>query len=246
VRDTAVFHREAEKIYRNLELPPIGDIRGPARRRLRIALVTQSVSGRVTDPECIAVVEDAAKLLEAEGHMIEPAVAPVPESFVADFSLYWAMLAGYMNGTGRLTIDRAYDTTKTDNLTRGLAREFRRNAHRLPRAISRLRASQRTSRRFFEQYDAVLSPTLGHPAPLLGHLNPGQPFENHFERLLEWVTFTPLQNATGDPAISLPTGMSAAGTPIGVQVAAPLGREATLIELAYEVEAAQPFARIED
>jgi amidase len=246
VRDTAVLHREAEKIYRNLELPPIGDIRGPARRRLRIALVTQSVSGRVTDPECIDVVEDAAKLLEAEGHMIEPAVAPVPDSFVADFSLYWAMLAGYMNGTGRLTIDRAYDTTKTDNLTRGLAREFRRNAHRLPRAISRLRASQRTSRRFFEQYDAVLSPTLGHPAPLLGHLNPRQPFENHFERLLEWVTFTPLQNATGDPAISLPTGMSAAGTPIGVQVAAPLGREATLIELAYEVEAAQPFARIED
>jgi amidase len=39
--------------------------------------------------------------------------------------------------------------------------------------------------------------------------------------------------------------MSAAGTPIGVQVAAPLGREATLIELAYEVEAARPFARIE-
>ena len=113
-------------------------------------------------------------------------------------------------------------------------------------AISRLRASQRTSRRFFEQYDVVLSPTLGHPTPLLGHLSPGQPFEDHFERLLEWVTFTPLQNATGDPAISLPTGMSAARTPIGVQVAAPLGREATLIELAYEVEAARPFARIED
>ncbi len=45
VRDTAVFYREAEKIYRNLELPPIGDIRGPARRRLRIALVTQSRRG---------------------------------------------------------------------------------------------------------------------------------------------------------------------------------------------------------
>ena len=246
VRDTAVFYREVEKIYRNLELPPIGDIRGPARRRLRIALVTQSVAGRETDPECVDAAEDVAKLLEGEGHHVEPAAAPVPDSFVADFSLYWAMLAGYMNGTGRFTLDRAYDTSKTDNLTRGLAREFRRKAYRLPMAISRLRASQRTSRRFFEQYDVVLSPTLGHPTPLLGHLSPGQPFEDHFERLLEWVTFTPLQNATGDPAISLPTGMSAAHTPIGVQVAAPLGREATLIELAYEVEAARPFARIED
>jgi len=246
VRDAAVFHREAEKIYRNLELPPIGDIRGPARRRLRVALVTQSVASRATDPECIDAVENVAKLLERDGHHVELAQAPIPDSFVADFSLYWAMLAGYMNGTGRFTVDRAYDMSKTDNLTRGLAREFRRKAYRLPGAISRLRASQRTSRSFFEQYDVVLSPTLGHPTPLLGHLSPGQPFEDHFERLLEWVTFTPLQNATGDPAISLPTGMSVAGTPIGVQVAAPLGREATLIELAYEVEAARPFARIED
>ncbi len=246
VRDTAVFYREAEKIYRNLELPPIGDIRGPARRRLRIALVAQSLAGRETDPECVDAVEDAAKLLEGEGHHVETAEAPVPDSFVADFTLYWAMMAGFMNGAGRFTIDRAYDASKTDNLTRGLARDFRRRAHRLPFAIARLRASQRTSRRFFEQYDVVLSPTLGHPTPRLGHLSPDQPFEDHFERLQEWVTFTPLQNATGDPAISLPTGMSAAGTPIGVHLAALQGREATLIELAYEVEAARPFARIQD
>ena len=246
VRDTAVFYREAEKIYRNLELPPIGDIRGPARRRLRIALVSQSVAGRETDPECVDAVEDVARLLEGEGHHVEKAEAPVPDSFVADFTLYWAMIAGFMNGAGRFTIDRSYDAAKTDNLTRGLARDFRRQAHRLPMAIRRLRASQRTSRRFFEQYDVVLSPTLGHPTPLLGHLNPSQPFDDHFERLQEWVTFTPLQNATGDPAISLPTGISAAGTPIGVHLAALQGREATLIELAYEVEAARPFARIQD
>src|SRR6188472_3614018 len=151
VRDAAVFHREAEKIYRNLELPPIGDIRGPAQRRLRVALVTQSVASRATDPECIDAVENVANLLEREGHHVELAQAPIPDSFVADFRLYWAMLAGYMNGTGRFTVDRAYDMSRTDNLTRGLAREFRRKAYRLPMAISRLRASQRTSRRFFEQ-----------------------------------------------------------------------------------------------
>ena len=39
VRDTAAFYREAEKVYRNLRLPPIGDITRPGRARLRIAVV---------------------------------------------------------------------------------------------------------------------------------------------------------------------------------------------------------------
>jgi amidase len=246
VRDTAAFYREAEKIYRNLELPPIGDIRGPVPRRLRVGVVTESIGGRTTDPECVAAVLDVAGLLEGTGHRIEAIDPPVPDSFVADFSLYWSMLAAYMNGTGRFTVDRHFDKSRTDNLTRGLAAAFRRDSFRLPLAVSRLWASQFASRRLYKKYDVVLSPTLGHPTPPLGHLKPDQSFDEHFERLLEWVAFTPLQNATGAPAISLPTAMSAAGTPIGVQVAAGHGGEATLIELAYEIEAARPFARIQD
>ena len=38
------------------------------------------------------------------------------------------------------------------------------------------------------------------------------------DRLLEWVAFTPLQNATGDPAISLPLATTAAGLPHGDDV----------------------------
>ena len=66
------------------------------------------------------------------------------------------------------------------------------------------------------------------------------------ERLLEWVAFTPLQNATGDPAISLPMGTSSKGLPVGVQLAAAQGHDRRLLELAYELEEAQPFARIQD
>ena len=47
-------------------------------------------------------------------------------------------------------------------------------------------------------------------------------------RILEWVSFTPLQNATGDPAISLPMGMSSKGLPIGVQLAAAQGYDRRL------------------
>ena len=47
------------------------------------------------------------------------------------------------------------------------------------------------------------------------------------DRLLDWVAFTPLQNATGDPAISLPLATTAAGLPQGMMFAAGAGREAT-------------------
>ena len=38
VRDTAAFYREAERIWRHRKLPPIGDVTGPGRQRLRIAV----------------------------------------------------------------------------------------------------------------------------------------------------------------------------------------------------------------
>jgi amidase len=53
-------------------------------------------------------------------------------------------------------------------------------------------------------------------------------------------------NATGEPAISLPLGRSATGLPIGMMLAAGMGQEARLLQLAYELEAAHPWGRIQD
>ena len=65
-------------------------------------------------------------------------------------------------------------------------------------------------------------------------------------RILEWIAFTPIQNATGDPAISLPMGSTSTGLPVGVQLAAARGYDRRLVEVAYELEQARPFARIQD
>jgi amidase len=245
VRDTAAFLRESEKVYRRLDLPPIGDIRGPGRKRLRIGVVVDSVD-RESDFETARAVRGAAKLLESLGHHVEEIDAPVPEFFVADFLTYWSLLAGHICLTGRRTLDPSFDRHRVDNLTLGLAGNALRRSYRLPLAIARLAASKRVSARFFRQYDAVLTPTLGRVTPEIGWLDPGQPFETVMGRLLEWVTFTPLQNATGDPAISLPLGRSSQGLPIGVQLAASQGHEARLLRVAYELEEASPFARIQD
>lgn len=246
VRDTAAFLRESERIHRNLKLPPIGDIRGPSPKRLKIALVVDSIGDLRTDPEVADAVRAAAKQLEALGHHVEEIPVPAPEYFLDDFLAYWSLLSSFLLTTGKRTFGPTFDRSRTDNLSKGLARHGLRTSWKLPVTLGRLRASQYVSARFFRQYDAVLTPVLAKPTPELGWLNPSQPYEVVIERLIQLVNFTPLQNATGDPAISLPLATGSNGMPIGVQLAAGRGHEARLLEVAYELEEAVAFARIQD
>ncbi|GGF43488.1 amidase [Marmoricola endophyticus] len=248
VRDSALFLREAEKTYRDLRLPPVGDIRRPGRKRLVVGLVVQSIGDRRTDPETLAVVNATARLLEGAGHYVEPIDAPAPPSFEEDFTTYWAMLAAVLHDGGRLLLDRDFDKHATDPLTQGLARLLHRRAYRLPQAITRLRRAQRISEDLYARYgyDVVLSPTLLHPARPLGELEPFAPLADFFPRITDWVGFTPWHNATGEPALALPTGATADGNPVGVMISGPQGSEATLLELGYEIEELAPFRRIQD
>jgi amidase len=70
------------------------------------------------------------------------------------------------------------------------------------------------------------------------------PFDVLFPRLVDYVAFTPLNNATGTPAIAVPMGATEAGLPIGVHLMACHGDERTLLEVAYELEEARPFRRL--
>src|SRR5690606_11677646 len=133
-----------------------------------------------------------------------------------------------------------------DNLTLGLARHCQRNLHKLPLAMATMAGSQLVSKKHFEKYDVTLTPTLATETPQVGHLDPTRDFEEVLDRMMDWVAFTPLQNATGDPAISLPLATTAAGIPHGMQLGAGRGQEALLLDLAYALEEAQPWPRIQD
>ena len=100
----------------------------------------------------------------------------------------------------------------------------------------RMRAARHISTRVFERHDLLLCPTLAGLPPTIGKFAPDLPFDATFPGEKRHMPFAPIQNATGDPAISLPLGVSAAGLPIGVQFAAAPTREATLLSVAYELE----------
>ncbi|MCW1958078.1 MAG: amidase [Mycobacterium sp.] len=245
VRDTAAFYREAERIWRNRSLTPIGAVTGPGLERLRVAVVTRSVN-RDSSPAVRDRTLEAAALLESLGHRVDYLdTNPVPESFAEDFLLYWASLAMTLVRTGRRAFGPSFDRTRLDKLTLGLDRHATRNLHRLPLAISRLSRLRKVTARFYTDYDILLTPTLADETPMIGHLDPTTDYQQIIDRLVEWVAFTPLQNATGEPAISLPMAQSASGLPIGMMFSAPIGAERRLLELAFELEAANPWARIQ-
>lgn len=245
VRDTAAFYREAERLHRNLALPPIGDLTRPIKRRLRVALNTSGV-GRGADAETKALTEQTAALLESLGHTVIESEVPVGPSFADDFLLYWSLLSQVMLTTGRPFHGRTWDRAKHDNLTLGLARHARRNLHKVPAAITRLKRAAAQAELYYERYDVALTPTLATATPKIGHLDPTQDYETIIDRLLDWVAFTPWQNITGAPALSLPLAVTASGLPQGMMFGAAPGQEALLIELGYELEQARGFPRIQD
>jgi amidase len=244
VRDTAAFYREAERIWPAPKLPPIGDVAQPGKQRLRIAVITRSLL-RECSTEMRELTLKTAGLLEELGHRVDHVeIPPVPTTFASDFLLYWGLLA-----LGQIHLSRSelgFDHTRLDNLTLGLDRLARRNLHRLPLALMRLRRAHRHTARFAQTYHAVLTPTLADQTPPIGYLDPTVDYQQIIDRLEDWVAFTPLQNVTGEPAISLPLATSANGLPVGMMLSAPIGAEVRLLELAYELEEARPWARIQD
>ncbi|MET1037925.1 MAG: amidase, partial [Aeromicrobium sp.] len=244
VRDTAHF-LAATQAYRPAPgMQPLGLVEGASDRRLRVGLIVDSVAGP-TDDDTRKAVLATADLLGSLGHDVHEIELPVDERFMEDFKHYWGLLAFSTQHFGRRVMGPNFDKAQTDGLTRGLARRFVRQAWRTPMALRGLKASELRYRAAFDDVDLILSPTLGHTTPELGFLSPAVEFPLMFERLVRYVAFTPINNAAGGPAISLPLGRSSADLPIGVHFSAPHGHEQRLLEIAYELEAAQPFARIQ-
>ncbi|PTR25585.1 amidase [Rhodococcus sp. OK519] len=246
VRDSARFYADAERYYRNPKLSPIRLVEGPGSARLRIGVIVDSVTGVPTDDETRKSVQATADLLDSLGHHVEEAALPVDTGFMNDFKLYWGFLSFAVLSGGKRMFGPSFDRAGTDNLSRGLDALYRRHLAQTPRMLYRLHRSARTYARMFQTYDVVLSPVVSHTTPKIGYLSPAQDFDTLLDRLVNYAAFTPLNNASGGPAISLPLHRTSTGLPLASHFSADHGDERTLLELALELEAAKPWARIQD
>ena len=246
VRDTARYYAEAERTYPVADLPPIGLVEGPSATRLRVGLVTVPPMGLPVSDEAVAAVQSTADLLSTLGHEIVEVAHPVDDSFGPDFLRYWGLLAGLIRVAGLVDRRSGFDGSRIEPFTRELASVAREQAPLMPGTLRRLRALARDHESVYDSCDVLLSPVLAHEPPLLGYLGPDVEPRTHLLRVLRYVSFTPLQNVSGSPAISVPSGLGGAGMPLGVQLAAPFGHERRLLELAFELEAAAPWNTLAD
>ncbi|RIX76413.1 amidase [Acidovorax cavernicola] len=217
-------------------------------RKLRIAVSTQFPGTQPSAQPCVEAVEATARTLAGLGHAVEWATpAYTHEAFLSATRTFWSsFLAAGVAGMAQalqIPLDKALDqvqacTRVTAEYGLGL------RALDLELALMQMNAVSREVAPFFARYDILLSPTMRTPPVPLGYLDQddaSRDARGFFDHLFDYATCTPLANLTGQPAISLPLAM-AGDLPIGVHCMAPMGDEATLLQLAAQLEQAMPWA----
>ncbi len=246
VRDTAAFLNVVEN-KNNDKLPPVGFVSGPSSKRLKIALVLEGVNGKKADPEVEKAIRATAKLCESLKHKVEIAKLPISGEEVTDAFLgYWA--AGTVSLESDIEKLLGKGVKREDVLepwTIGLMELGKKRGlfNAVARANKAFTAAASVMEEFFKSYDVILSPVLRIPPYKLGYHDPRMNFDTLLARVMDEVAYTPLHNAIGTPAMSVPLYWTKDNLPIGSQFAAWRGGEATLLGLAYELEAAQPWTK---
>ena len=218
--------------------------RPPARLRIAYALTTPD-GALPMHPDCQAGVERTAKLLADLGHIVEEASprfdhAAASQNFLDLAASYFGGGIGIIQQlTGRVPSRENLEATTLAVYEYG--RQF--SAFGLGAAFARINELSRLMGAFFTTYDLWLTPTLAVPPVKLGVMDAMADMSAvaWMRTIFDRAPFTAPFNATGQPAISLPLHQSADGLPIGMHFVGRLGDEATLLQLARQLEQAAPW-----
>jgi amidase len=196
--------------------------------------------------DAVAAVDETARLLSDAGHIVEEAHPDAIDDpgFLLHYGVlvtvdtaacldHWSARTGRTIGPGDVEIN-----------TWALA-ELGRTVPGVQVLASRdwLFAFAARMAEWWTMFDLLLTPTLTSAAPPLGSFvsTPENPL-GAGAAAASLVPFTPMFNATGQPAISLPVSQSDAGLPVGAQLVGAYGHEDLLIRVAAQLEAACDWA----
>jgi amidase len=214
--------------------------------RLRVGYSTRRADGDAAHPDCVAALADTLVLLTNLGHEVVEAELPglgpeVGSAIGTVFNAATAWIVGYWT--------RRLGRPPADNELEPLTRAYWEMGRRITAAdyLLAIEECQRFSRgvaAWLRAIDVWLTPTLSTPPAPLGAITstPEEPL-----RALEaggpTVAYAGVvANITGNPAMSVPLWWNADGLPIGVHFLGRYGDEATLFQLAGQLERARPWA----
>jgi amidase len=227
---------------------PLAQEVGAAPGKLRIAWTTTPGSGEKIDPECVKAVHETVRTLEGLGHtLIEGGPKYSWDAFLNNVHVIWAAFTALSVDVAAKSLNRQPGPDNLEAVTFACYEDGKRiTALELLYAEGYGNMLSRSVGAFFQNVDALVTPTIARPAVPLGEINQNKAGMTAMEwtrQVFAYCPFTPLFNTTGQPAISLPLYATPAGLPIGVQIAGRFGDEATLIRLASQLEQARPWSK---
>ena len=215
--------------------------------RLRLAFATQTLKDVEAHPDCVDAVREVAELCQELGHQVEEARPELDGEAVENAfdTVFSAGMAAAIDGIARQH-NAQFSGADFEPLTWYMYEKgCGVGAGDYLLAVNALQRISRDMAQFFATYDVWLTPTLAEPpVPLstfdFARFNSSQ---QGLERVLAFMPFTQIFNATGQPAMSVPLCWNAANLPVGTHFAGRYGDEATLFRLAGQLEAARPWAQ---
>ncbi len=212
---------------------PVSDYAGTlddAPRDAAIGVVESADDDGVTD-DVRRATEVAVDALRELGYRTMPVALPHPvQAARAILALFYAEASTYHTPWLRARPDD-YSANTRERLELGTL---------LPATLY-LRASRvrqvivNAYRDLFRQIDVLVTPT----SPFASYRiedTPAEPVRDSGDRMMSLVRFTGPFNATGQPAITLPCGLTEDGLPIGVQLAGRPFAELNLLQVAHALE----------
>jgi amidase len=130
----------------------------------------------------------------------------------------------------------------------GRTRTFARLGGLLPQALvdRTLAGEAKLAARVNEvlaENDVLLTPAVASPPPAIGRLQSRGAVWT-LNTVAGWVPYNGIWNVTGQPAVSVPAGLSSAGLPSAVQIVGRPGGETELLSLSAQIESERPWVQL--
>ena len=213
--------------------------------RLRIGVTTVPAIEAAIDPLCERAARDAAELLASLGHDVEEVDPPWKgQELMRAFTLVFGTPVALGIWFGSQATGREPSAELVEPLSWTIWEGVReRDPLDYLLARTRLTAASRPTVSLWDEYDAVLTPSLAQRPVRIGEIDScsDDPWED-FHRSGQFTPYTALYNVTGQPAISLPLFDGGDGLPSGVMLGGRPAGEGRLLSLAAQLEAASPWA----
>jgi len=245
VADTALFHDVASGAIAvdadHVPPPPVPFAQAAATPpgRLRIAYSRAVPFGVVSklSPDAAAAFEETIELLRSLGHELEELDPDYGRDALP------AVTVRYLRGAH----DDAAALPHPERLERR-TRAMARLGGMIPtsvleRSLAGEAALAARLNRVLESNQVLLTPATAAPPPAIGRLQ-GRGALWTVNTVAGWVPYNGVWNVTGQPAASVPAGLSPEGLPRAVQLVGRPQDEVTLLSLAGQLEAERPWAEL--